>query len=56
MVIGDDLIVSNYEKLSHAIENNLVNGLILKPNQNGLFSEFEKTIALANFAIQFKNF
>ena len=47
VVIGDDLITSNSKKLAHCIDNNLVNGLILKPNQNGLFSDFEKTVRMA---------
>ena len=47
IVVGDDLITSNSDKLSNAIDKKLANALILKPNQNGLFSSFTNTIHLA---------
>ena len=46
-VIGDDLTISQPEKLKAAVNRQLIDGLILKPNQNGLFSDFQNTIDLA---------
>lgn len=39
MVIGDDLIATNPSRLSVAIENKLVTGTLIKPNQIGTVSE-----------------
>lgn len=47
IVIGDDLTTTNEERLEKACASRLIKGLILKPNQNGLFSGFDKTVRLA---------
>ncbi|MDO8602116.1 MAG: phosphopyruvate hydratase [bacterium] len=47
MVVGDDLTVTNTGRLSRAIEQKSINGLIIKPNQIGTLSETVATIALA---------
>ena len=39
MVCGDDLTVTNIERLSSAIKNKSVNATIIKPNQNGSLLE-----------------
>ena len=48
-VIGDDLLVTNIERIKKAKEKKACNGLILKPNQVGTVSE---TIAAAKYAIE----
>ncbi len=35
LIVGDDLIVTNYERLKKAIENKSINAIIVKPNQTG---------------------
>lgn len=47
IVVGDDLTTSCEPRLKDAIERKCIDAVILKPNQNGLFSSFEKTIKLA---------
>lgn len=39
IIIGDDLIVSNPEKLRRAYESHAVDGFVLKPNQVGTLTE-----------------
>ncbi|MGI6778603.1 MAG: phosphopyruvate hydratase [Acetivibrionales bacterium] len=39
MIIGDDLIVTNTERIKRAYEANAVHGFILKPNQVGTITE-----------------
>lgn len=46
-LIGDDLIVTNLERLEHAISLNAIDGFILKPNQVGTVSEALKTYCYA---------
>lgn len=46
-IIGDDLLVTNIEKVKKGIEEKVCNALILKPNQIGTVSE---TIKVANYA------
>lgn len=39
VILGDDLIVTNRDRLERAVELNAVDGFILKPNQVGTISE-----------------
>ncbi|HOA47592.1 MAG TPA: phosphopyruvate hydratase [Candidatus Paceibacterota bacterium] len=47
LVVGDDLTVTNIERLKEAKEKDLISGIIVKPNQIGTLSE---TIEVINFA------
>lgn len=47
MVIGDDLITTNVERLSKAIEQQSVSAVIVKPNQIGTVSETIQLVRLA---------
>jgi enolase len=46
-LVGDDLFVTNVERLSRGIENNTVNSILIKVNQIGTLTE---TIAAVNMA------
>ncbi|WP_417873115.1 phosphopyruvate hydratase [Xanthomarina gelatinilytica] len=46
-LVGDDLFVTNVERLSKGIENNIANSILIKVNQIGTLSE---TIAAVNMA------
>ena len=46
-LVGDDLFVTNVERLSRGIENNLANSILIKVNQIGTLTE---TIAAVNMA------
>ncbi len=46
-LIGDDLTVTNTERLSKAIEKQSIKGIIIKPNQIGTLSETLDTMRLA---------
>lgn len=46
-LVGDDLFVTNVERLSHGIENNIANSILIKVNQIGTLTE---TIAAVNMA------
>lgn len=46
-IVGDDLFVTNIERLKVGVEQNLANSILIKLNQIGTFSETIKTI---NFA------
>ncbi|TAI49646.1 phosphopyruvate hydratase [Flagellimonas allohymeniacidonis] len=46
-LVGDDLFVTNVERLSRGIENNIANSILIKVNQIGTLSE---TIAAVNMA------
>ncbi len=48
MIIGDDLTVTNKQRLQTAIDNKSIHTLIIKPNQIGTISEMAETISLAN--------
>ena len=48
MVVGDDLTVTQYDRLKKASELNAVDSLIIKPNQVGTLSELMDTVDLAN--------
>ncbi len=47
LITGDDLVVTNPERLSIAIKLNSINALIVKPNQIGSLSETENVINTA---------
>ena len=47
LVIGDDLTVTNKEKLQEALNKKSISGLIIKPNQIGTISETFETMKLA---------
>ena len=46
-LVGDDLFVTNVERLSRGIENNIANSILIKVNQIGTLTE---TIAAVNIA------
>lgn len=46
-IVGDDLFVTNSEKLTRGIEQNIANAILIKMNQIGTLSETLKTIKLA---------
>ena len=46
-LVGDDLFVTNVERLSRGIENNIANSILIKVNQIGTLTE---TIAAVNMA------
>jgi enolase len=50
-IIGDDLLVTNIQRIKKAVKKKACNGLILKPNQIGTVSE---TIEAAKLAIKNK--
>lgn len=47
LVVGDDLLVTNPERLQKAISEKACNAILLKPNQIGTLSEFLSVVALA---------
>ncbi|MBU4308656.1 MAG: hypothetical protein KJ566_02590 [Nanoarchaeota archaeon] len=47
LIVGDDLIVTNYKRLQKAIESKSVNAIIVKPNQCGSLLEVSKVCELA---------
>lgn len=47
LIVGDDLVVSNYKKLQQAIQTKACSAIILKPNQIGTLSELLTTAVLA---------
>lgn len=47
LVIGDDLTVTNLDRIKMAHEQNLCNGIIIKPNQIGTVSETIEAVQLA---------
>ena len=46
-LVGDDLFVTNSEKLKHGAKQNLANSILIKPNQIGTLSETFETIETA---------
>lgn len=46
-LVGDDLFVTNTQKLQEGIENKIANAILIKPNQIGTLSETVATINLA---------
>ncbi len=47
MIVGDDIFVTNPERLSRGIDENTANSILIKLNQIGTLSETLDTIALA---------
>ncbi len=47
LVVGDDLITTNYKRLEKAIEMKSVNAIIVKPNQTGSLMEVKDVCELA---------
>ena len=47
MLVGDDLFVTNKERLSMGISEGIANAVLIKPNQIGTVSEVTETVALA---------
>ncbi len=47
LIVGDDLTVTNYERVEKAIKMKSINALIVKPNQNGSLIEVKKVCELA---------
>jgi enolase len=47
IVVGDDLTVTNKQRLEQAIKSDSINALIIKPNQIGTITETFETINLA---------
>lgn len=50
MVVGDDLTATNPERLQMALTNNLLTGIIIKPNQIGTVMESIAVVAMAKAA------
>ncbi len=46
-IVGDDLTVTNKERLQRAIDHNCINSILIKPNQIGTLSETLEAIGLA---------
>ncbi len=46
-LVGDDLLVTNSERLQRAIDTNAGNAILIKPNQVGTLTETIRTIQLA---------
>jgi len=49
-LVGDDLFVTNTERLSQGIENGIANSILIKVNQIGTLTETLDAIAMANRA------
>ena len=49
LIVGDDLIATNPFRLEQAIENKLVGGIVIKPNQIGTVSEAIAVAEIAKF-------
>jgi enolase len=47
MLIGDDLIVTNFKRLQKAIDTSSCNAVLIKPNQIGTISEAVESIQIA---------
>lgn len=47
MVVGDDLIATNKERLQKAVKEEAINSVIIKPNQIGTLSETLQVVQLA---------
>lgn len=50
LVVGDDLLATNPERLKRAIKEGACSGILAKPNQIGSLSEFFSVIAIAKQA------
>ena len=49
-IVGDDLFVTNVERLSNGIENNIANSILIKVNQIGTLTETIKAVKMAHNA------
>lgn len=49
-IVGDDLLVTNKDRLQKAIDFNAANGILIKPNQVGTISETVEVIRIAKQA------
>lgn len=47
LIVGDDLLVTNKDRLERAIAEKAVNAILLKPNQVGTLTEFMAVVAVA---------
>jgi enolase len=47
LIVGDDLIATNFKRFEKALKNNSVNAIIVKPNQIGSLIEVKKICELA---------
>lgn len=47
MLVGDDLFVTNKNRLADGIKNNIANSVLVKPNQTGTVSETLEVVRLA---------
>ncbi len=47
MLVGDDLFVTNTDRLKHGIDTGLANSILIKPNQIGSVTETMEAITLA---------
>lgn len=47
IIVGDDLTVTNINRVRQAVENKSITGLIIKPNQIGTLTEMIETITYA---------
>ena len=47
LMVGDDLLTTNPERLQHAIDKKACSAILLKPNQIGSLTEFLNVVALA---------
>jgi len=50
MIVGDDFLVTNTERIRKAIKQKLCNALLVKPNQIGTISETLYAVSLAQSA------
>ncbi|MDD3647475.1 MAG: phosphopyruvate hydratase, partial [Candidatus Dojkabacteria bacterium] len=48
LLVGDDLTVTNPERVTRAAKEKVINGLIIKPNQIGTISEVFEVISICN--------
>lgn len=48
LVVGDDLVVTNPERLKTAVSQHSVNGVIIKPNQIGTLTDTAITVRMAS--------
>ena len=49
-IVGDDLFVTNVERLSNGIKNNIANSILIKVNQIGTLTETIAAVEMANQA------
>ncbi len=47
LIVGDDLTVTNPDRLKLAINNNAISGIIIKPNQIGTISQTLEVVKMA---------